>query len=57
MAVAMVADVRVNAKEQELQRAHLQRLRSVGSKENPQNPAQHLIARLPCLEIDPATAG
>ena len=33
MAVAMVADVRVNAKEQELQRAHLQRLRSVGSKE------------------------
>ena len=29
----MVADVRVNAKEQELQRANLDRLRSVGSKE------------------------
>jgi hypothetical protein len=29
----MVTDVRVNAKEQELQRTHLQRLRSVGSKE------------------------
>jgi hypothetical protein len=29
----MVADVRVNPKEQQLQWAHLQRLRSVGSKE------------------------
>ncbi len=29
----MVADLRVNSKGQELQRAHLERLRSVGSKE------------------------
>ncbi len=29
----MVADVRVNANEQEPQRAHLELLRSVGSKE------------------------
>jgi hypothetical protein len=29
----MGADLRVNAKEQQLQRAHLERLRSVGSKE------------------------
>jgi hypothetical protein len=29
----MESDVRVNVKEQELQRAHLERLRSVGSKE------------------------
>ncbi len=29
----MGADVRVNPKEQQLQRAHLERLRSVGSKE------------------------
>jgi hypothetical protein len=29
----MGADLRVNAKEQELQRTHLQRMRSVGSKE------------------------
>ncbi len=54
----MGAEVRVEAKEQELQRAHLERLQSVGSKEGSlQNMPQHLVARLSCLEICDPVAG